>query len=80
MNRVELLSEIRHAFASPTVKQKETYGRFDGAFLEGSQTSKYNEEMIELWKNQKKRPLPFRFGYVDMNKQAHLVVTRPKAK
>jgi len=71
---------IPPGFAKPAGMIQETYGRFDGAFLEGSQTSKYNEEMIELWKNQKKRPLPFRFGYVDMNKQAHLVVTRPKAK
>jgi hypothetical protein len=28
VRRVDLLSEIRQAFASPTVKQKETYGRF----------------------------------------------------
>ena len=26
------------------------------------------------------RKLPVRFGYVDMNKQAHLMVTRPKPK
>jgi hypothetical protein len=65
------------AYAKPAGMLQETYGRFDGAFLEGSQT---NDEMIELWKNQKKRALPFRFGYVDMNKQAHLVVTRPRPK
>ena len=64
-------------YARPAGMIQETYGRFDGAFLEGSQTSKHNEDMIELWKNQKKRALPFRFGYVDMNKQAHLVITRP---
>ena len=28
MRGVDLLSEIRQAFGSPTVKQKETYGRF----------------------------------------------------
>lgn len=68
------------AYAKPAGMIQETYGRFDGAFLEGSQTSKHNEDMIELWKNQKKRALPFRFGYVDMNKQAHLMVTRPHPK
>lgn len=59
---------------------QETYGRFDGAFLEGAQTNKANEAFVELWKTQKKRALPFRFGYVDMNKQAHVVVTKPRPK
>jgi hypothetical protein len=39
---------------------------------------KADETMIDLWKSQKRRPLPFRFGYVDKDKQAHLVVTRPR--
>lgn len=57
---------------------QETYGAYAGAFLEGSQGTKHDEAFVELWAKQKKRRLPFRFGYVDMNKQAHLVVTRPR--
>jgi hypothetical protein len=59
---------------------QETYGYYDGAFLEGDQGNAIDQQFVELWKNQRKRYLPFRFGYVDMNKQAHLIVTRPKAK
>jgi hypothetical protein len=54
-----------------------TYGRYDGAFLEGTDV-RHDDAFIELWKSQKTRRLPFRFGYVDKDKQAHLVVTRPK--
>jgi len=54
-----------------------TYGRYDGAFLEGTDV-RHDDAFIELWKSQKIRRLPFRFGYVDKDKQAHLVVTRPK--
>lgn len=58
---------------------QETYGYYAGAFLEGAQDSKSDQAFIDLWRTQKKRRLPFRFGYVDKEKQAHLVVTRPKA-
>jgi hypothetical protein len=34
--------------------------------------------MIDMWAKQPRRRLGFRFGYVDANKQAHLLVTRPK--
>ena len=57
---------------------QETYGLYDGAFLEGAQGNQTDQDFVDLWKNQRKRYLPFRFGYVDMNKQAHLLVTRPK--
>jgi hypothetical protein len=56
---------------------QETYGKYDGAFLESVQDNQNDDAFIELWKNQRHRPLPFRFGYVDKDKQAHLVVTRP---
>ncbi len=57
---------------------QETYGAFTGAFLEGAQGGATEEAMVELWAKQKRRRLGFRFGYVDANKQAHLMVTRPK--
>jgi hypothetical protein len=56
---------------------QDTYGHYSGAFLEGTDP-KHDEAFIDLWQAQKTRALPFRFGYVDKDKQAHLVVTRPK--
>jgi hypothetical protein len=58
---------------------QETYGLYNGAFLEGAQNSKTDDSFIDLWKTQRRRPLPFRFGYVDKDKQAHLVVTHPRS-
>ena len=55
-----------------------TYGNYAGAFLEGAQDNKNDESFIDLWASQKHRRLDFRFGYVDKDKQAHLVVTRPR--
>ncbi len=66
----------RYAKAAGMVQ--ETYGAYSGAFLEGSQVSPHDEAFIEMWRTQKRRRLPFRFGYVDKDKQAHLLVTRPK--
>ena len=36
------------------------------------------EQFMELWKKNRRRPLAFRFGYVDKDGAGHLVVTRPK--
>jgi hypothetical protein len=55
-----------------------TYGNYTGAFLEGAQDNKNDDSFIELWATQKHRRLDFRFGYVDKDKQAHLVVTKPR--
>ena len=68
------------AFAKPAGMIQETYGGYKGAFLPGSQATKHDEDFVELWKTQKKRALPFRFGYVDMERQAHVVVTKPRPK
>ena len=65
-------------FARRAGMVQETYGHYDGAFLEGTDPS-HDDAFIELWKSQKTRGLPFRFGYVDKDKQAHLVVTRPRS-
>jgi hypothetical protein len=66
------------AYAKPAGMVQETYGNYSGAFLPSWQTTKHDSDFVELWKAQKKRRLPFRFGYVDMLKQAHVVVTRPR--
>jgi hypothetical protein len=69
---------IPPTYARPAGMTQETYGHYTGAFLEGAQDNRHDESFIELWRSQKVRRLPFRFGYVDKDKQAHLVVTRPK--
>jgi hypothetical protein len=68
------------AYATAAGMVQETYGRFSGAFLEGAEArgQRHAEAFRQLWQNSPKRPLPVRFGYVDRNKQAHLLVTRPK--
>ncbi|HEY0193870.1 MAG TPA: hypothetical protein VGC42_22290, partial [Kofleriaceae bacterium] len=69
---------ITPAFAKKAGMVQETYGHYNGAFLEGTDPAQ-DDAFVELWKAQKTRRLPFRFGYVDKDKQAHLIVTRPKA-
>ena len=69
---------IPPAYAHKAGMVQETYGDYDGAFLEGAQDSLSDQSFVDLWKSQRRRPLPFRFGYVDKDKQAHLVVTRPR--
>jgi hypothetical protein len=69
---------IPPTYARPAGMIQETYGRYQGAFLEGAQANRHDESFVELWKSQTARRLPFRFGYVDKDKQAHVVVTRPR--
>ncbi len=54
------------------------YGRYHGAFLPGAQNTPTDLAFIELWAGSKHRGLGFRFGYVDRDKQAHVLVTKPK--
>ena len=64
-------------FAQKAHMVQDTFGGYDGAFLESVRDNPMEQDMIDLWAKQRRRSLPFRFGYVDMNKQAHLMVTRP---
>ena len=70
---------IPPTFAHAAGMVQETYGYFDGAFLVSAQDSPHDEAFRELWRTQPRRKLAFRFGYVDTNKQAHLVVTKPRS-
>ncbi len=70
---------IPPAYAAKAGMVQETYGNYDGAFLEQAQGDRADEAFIAMWRNQPRRKLPFRFGYVDKDAQAHLVVTRPKS-
>jgi hypothetical protein len=69
---------IPPTFAKPAGMVQETYGHFNGAFLESAGGNRHEDAFLALWQGQKARRLPFRFGYVDKDKQAHLVVTRPR--
>jgi hypothetical protein len=59
---------------------QETYGRFEKSFLDASET--HNAAFVKLWESQPERKLPIRYGYIDGEKNNHLLVTRrtPPAK
>ncbi|WP_428268868.1 hypothetical protein [Haliangium sp.] len=50
-------------------------GRFSQSFLDASE--QHNLDFQELWASKPYRRLPFRFGYVDAERQRHLLITRP---
>ncbi len=54
-----------------------TYGTFEGAFLDDADKN-VSDAMVEMWKAQPKRRLPFRYGYPDNAKHVHLMITAPK--
>jgi hypothetical protein len=54
-----------------------TYGTFTAPFLEEANKS-VGEEMVKMWADQPKRRLPFRYGYPDLDKHVHLMITAPK--
>jgi hypothetical protein len=56
-----------------------TYGYYHGAFLEGPRGSRHDEAFVDLWAKNPRKKLAFRFGYVDKDMQAHLVVTKPRS-
>ena len=58
---------------------QDTYGTFNGAFLDGSGARHARDvsDFRALWKKNPRHKLPFRFGYVDAGGSAHLIVTRP---
>jgi hypothetical protein len=61
-----------HARAAGFVQ--DAYGRFEGPFLKAVPGPA--RDFAALWKSQPLRRLPFPFGYPDMNRHLHLLVTR----
>jgi hypothetical protein len=57
--------------------QGETYGKFNGSFLEASDD--LNEEFKKLWNSQPHRVLPFRYGYIEAGGGNHMLVARKAA-
>jgi len=58
---------------------QKTYGVFKGAFLEDFNAD-VNEQMVKMWEVQPKRRLSFRYGYPDVEKHVHLMITYKEQK
>jgi len=72
-------SGIPPSYAEPAGFEQITYGEFNGPyFIQDPKNTR--ADFVKMWKKQPKRPLPFRFGYPDQDKNHHLMITRPKAK
>jgi hypothetical protein len=54
-----------------------TYGEFTGPYLVHDANG-VRTDFVELWADQPKRELGFRFGYPDKDKHDHLLITVPK--
>jgi hypothetical protein len=70
-------SGIPPSYANPAGFEQLTYGTFVGPYFIQDRNNT-RAQFVKLWKSQPKRPLPFRFGYPDAEKNAHLMITRPK--
>ncbi|HWO25579.1 MAG TPA: hypothetical protein VNO30_42860 [Kofleriaceae bacterium] len=70
-------SGLPPSYAEPAGFEQITYGQFVGPYfiIDPKNT---RAEFVKLWKAQPRRPLPFRFGYPDAEKNNHLMITRPK--
>lgn len=55
---------------------QETWGIFQGNMFAGSK--KGENAMVEMWKTNPERALPFQYGYPDKNEHDHMMVTRKK--
>ncbi|MBV8759215.1 MAG: hypothetical protein JO257_18145 [Deltaproteobacteria bacterium] len=56
-----------------------TYGTFTAPFLEEA-NKEIGDQMVEMWAKQPKRRLPFRYGYPDLDKHVHMMITAPAPK
>ena len=67
-------------YAAKAGMVQDTYGKFTGPFLAGAEETgkRHADDFRALWKKNRFRKLPFRFGYLDAAKQPHLLVTRPR--
>jgi hypothetical protein len=62
-------------FARKAGMEQTPLGRFEQSFLNAPE--QHNRDFQALWAKKPFRRLPFRFGYVDAARQAHLLITRP---
>jgi len=72
-------SGLPPSYAQKAGLEQITYGKFVGPYFiqdpRGVRT-----DMIRMWAKQPYRPLEFRFGYPDAEKNHHLMITRPAAR
>ncbi|MCG8421740.1 MAG: hypothetical protein MJE77_27795 [Proteobacteria bacterium] len=79
-NMVFMISDstgIPPRFTIPAGYMQFTYGAFEGALLEWPRKMSHNDEFVALWQSQPERKLRFRYGYVDLANNYHLLVTTP---
>jgi hypothetical protein len=69
-------SGIPPAHAAKAGLEQLTYGSFTGPYFI-QDPNNVRAAMVALWKRQPQRPLPFRFGYPDVAKNNHMMITRP---
>jgi hypothetical protein len=55
---------------------QETYGRFDGPFLNNA-VARVGEQAKGLWRSQPTRDIPMPYGYPDNQRHWHMMVTKP---
>jgi len=65
---------IPPAYAKKAGFVQETYGTYEKPFLKVA--GKNDEDFRQLWNSEPKRPLPFRYGYIDGARHFHLLVTK----
>lgn len=58
--------------------QQITFGTFTGAFLPLEDKLEIGAEFVELWQQQPRRKLPFRYGYPDSAGNFHMLITQPR--
>jgi hypothetical protein len=61
-------------YASKAGFVQEPFGTFESSFL-GANVN-HNRDFKKLWDDSPKRPLPFRYGYLDKSKHFHMLITR----
>ncbi|HEU0033674.1 MAG TPA: hypothetical protein VFQ53_23770 [Kofleriaceae bacterium] len=68
---------IPPAYADKAGLEQITYGDFAGPLFQ-IDPKNVRAQFVKLWKSQPRRPLGFRFGYRDLEKHPHLMITRRK--
>lgn len=65
-------------FAQKAGLVQDTYGTFEGAYEASDQGHRpqYNDAFKQLFAKNPQKPLDFRYGYPDVNKKPHMIITR----
>jgi hypothetical protein len=58
--------------------KQETFGSFKGPIIDKVEDKPNDTAMRELWKHNHPQSMPFRFGYLDKEGDAHVMITKPK--